>query len=168
MPTPQGPHLTRPRSSQAPGSARRGLHLVLSVLALAAASNVYACENPQVLQRLAAAGVERRVACFSGNPAAAGMVLLGRTVVRYHGDFGWAGIAIARRIFERGRVPGGSAATTTSRRLQRLPVDSRLGLSGRVEATPWDEKLGAAMTATDVAVHEEAIVNLLLADLGSG
>jgi hypothetical protein len=41
-------------------------------------------------------------------------------------------------------------------------------MSGRVEATPWDEKLCAAMTATDVAVHEEAIVNLLLADLGSG
>ena len=39
VPTPQGPHLTSPRSSQAPGSARRGLHLVLSVLTLPAASN---------------------------------------------------------------------------------------------------------------------------------
>ena len=31
VPTPQTPHLTRPLSSQAPGSARRGLHLVLSM-----------------------------------------------------------------------------------------------------------------------------------------
>jgi hypothetical protein len=40
VPTPQGPHLTRPRSSQAPGSARRGVHLLLSVLTLPAVSNV--------------------------------------------------------------------------------------------------------------------------------
>ena len=37
--------------------------------------------------------------------------------------------------------------------------------SGRAEGTPWDECLCAAMTAADVAVHEEAIVDLLLADL---
>ena len=35
-----GPALTSPRSSQAPGSARRGLHLALSVLVLQAAWNV--------------------------------------------------------------------------------------------------------------------------------
>ena len=40
-----------------------------------------------------------------------------------------------------------------------------LGLSGRAEATPWDEGLGQAMAAADVAVHEEAIIDLLLADL---
>jgi hypothetical protein len=33
------------------------------------------------------------------------------------------------------------------------------------KATPWDERSYAAMTAADVTVHEEAIVNLLLADL---
>jgi hypothetical protein len=33
---------------------------------------VHACENPQVLQRLAAAGVDRPLACTSGNPSAAG------------------------------------------------------------------------------------------------
>lgn len=42
---------------------------------------IHACENPQVLQRLAAAGGERPVARMSGNPAAAGTALLGRTVV---------------------------------------------------------------------------------------
>jgi uncharacterized protein (TIGR02679 family) len=126
---------------------------------------VHACENPQVLQRLAAAGVERPVACLSGNPAAAGMALLGRTVVRYHGDFDWPGIAIARRVFDRGARPWRFGREDYADAVDRLPADSRLGLSGRIEATPWDEGLSAAMAAADVAVHEEALVSLLLADL---
>ena len=40
---------------------------------------IHVCENPQVLQRLAAAAVDRPVACTSGNPAAAGMLLLARS-----------------------------------------------------------------------------------------
>jgi hypothetical protein len=48
--------------------------------------------------------------------------------------------------------------------VERLSADNRLGLSGRAEPTPWDEGLSAAMTAADVAVHEEAIVDVLLAD----
>ncbi len=126
---------------------------------------IHVCENPQVLQRLAAAKVERPVACLSGNPAAAGMALLKRTAVRYHGDFDWPGIAIARRIFERGARPWLFGRDDYVDAVDRLPAGSRLGLSGRAEATPWDEGLCAAMTAADVAVHEEAVVDLLLADL---
>ena len=126
---------------------------------------IHACENPQVLQYLAAAHVERPVACMSGNPAAAGIVLLKRTVVRYHGDFDWPGIAIARRIFERGARPWRFGRDDYVGAVDRLPAGNRLGLSGRAEATPWDEGLRTAMTAADVAVHEEAIVDLLLADL---
>lgn len=126
---------------------------------------IHACENPQVLQRLAVAGVKRPVACMSGNPAAAGMALLERTVVRYHGDFDWPGTAIARRIFDRGARPWRFGRGDYVDAVDRLPAENRLGLSGRVEATPWDVELCAAMTAADVAVHEEAIVDLLLADL---
>ncbi|HEY0716209.1 MAG TPA: TIGR02679 family protein [Streptosporangiaceae bacterium] len=126
---------------------------------------VHACENPQVLQRFAAAGVDRPVACFSGNPAAAGMVLLGRMSVRYHGDFDWPGIAIARRVFERGALPWRFGRDDYAAAVERLPAAGRLGLSGRAERTPWDEALGQAMAAADVVVHEEAIVELLLADL---
>jgi uncharacterized protein (TIGR02679 family) len=126
---------------------------------------VYACENPQVLQRFAAAGVERPVACFSGNPSAAGMMLLGRTDVRYHGDFDWPGIAIARRVFERGALPWRLGRDDYAEAVERLPAASRLGLSGRAEQTPWDEELGRAMAAADVVVHEEAIVEVLLGDL---
>jgi uncharacterized protein (TIGR02679 family) len=126
---------------------------------------IHACENPQVLQRLAAAGVEHPVACMSGNPAAAGMTLLARTVVLYHGDFDWPGIAIARRIFDRGARPWRFGRTDYVDAVDRLPADNRLGLTGRTQATPWDEGLCAAMTAADVAVHEELTVEVLLSDL---
>ena len=129
---------------------------------------IHACENPQVLQRLAAAGVERPVACFSGNPAAAGMALLARAGVRYHGDFDWPGIAIARRIFERGARPWVFGRDDYVAAVDRLPTESRLALSGRIEATPWDEELCAAMRKAGVAVHEEAIVDVLRADLADG
>jgi len=126
---------------------------------------IHACENPQVLQRLAAAKVERPVACMSGNPAAAGMALLTRAVVRYHGDFDWPGIAIARRIIERGARPWRFGRDDYVDAVDRLPAETRLSLSGRAEATPWDGGLHTAMTAADVAVHEETIVDFLLADL---
>ena len=126
---------------------------------------IHACENPQVLQRLAAAEVDRPIACFSGNPASAGMILLTRTAVHYHGDFDWPGIGIARRIFERGARPWRFNRDDYLEGIERLPAENRLGLSGRAEMTPWDERLSAAMMAADVAVHEEAIVDILLADL---
>jgi uncharacterized protein (TIGR02679 family) len=126
---------------------------------------VHVCENPQVLQRLAAAGVGLPLACTSGNPAAAGMLLLDRTVVRYHGDFDWPGIAIARRIVDRGAQPWRLGRADYCDAVERLPAGRRLALTGRAETTPWDPELGPAMTASNVAVHEEAIVDLLLADL---
>jgi uncharacterized protein (TIGR02679 family) len=126
---------------------------------------VHACENPQVLQRLAAAEVDRPVACFSGNPAAAGGILLARTVVHYHGDFDWPGVSIARRIFERGARPWLFGRDDYLGAVDRLPAENQLSLTGRAEPTPWDAGLSAAMAAVDVAVHEEAIVGTLLADL---
>jgi uncharacterized protein (TIGR02679 family) len=126
---------------------------------------VHACENPQVLQRLAAAGVDRPLACTSGNPSAAGSQLLGRTVVRYHGDFDWPGIAIARRIIGQGAQPWRLGCADYREAVERLPDGRRLTLTGRPETTPWDSGLSPAMMADNVAVHEEAIVDLLLADL---
>jgi Protein of unknown function C-terminus (DUF2399) len=49
--------------------------------------------------------------------------------------------------------------------VDRLPADGRLALIGRAEPTPWDEELSPLMTAANVAVHEEAIASLLLADV---
>jgi uncharacterized protein (TIGR02679 family) len=126
---------------------------------------VHVCENPQVLQRLAAAGVGQPLACTSGNPAAAGMLLLSRATVRYHGDFDWPGIAIARRIIERDAAPWRFGRADYDEAVDHLRADRRLALTGRVEPTPWDRELSPAMAAANIAVHEEAIVDLLLADL---
>ncbi|HZC70232.1 MAG TPA: TIGR02679 family protein [Jatrophihabitans sp.] len=126
---------------------------------------VHACENPQVLQQLAAAGVDRPIVCTSGNPSAAGTLLLDRVSVRYHGDFDWPGIAIARRLVRRGATPWRLASSDYLAAIERLPVTNRLPLTGRAEATPWDDELKKAMTASDVAVHEEAVIDILLADL---
>jgi uncharacterized protein (TIGR02679 family) len=93
------------------------------------------------------------------------MLLLARTAVRYHGDFDWPGIAIARRIFERNAQPWRFGHVDYAEAVEHLRADRRLALTGRVEATPWDRELSPAMAAANVAVHEEAIVDLLLADL---
>ncbi len=85
--------------------------------------------------------------------------------VRYHGDFDWPGIAIARRIIERGAAPWRLGYDDYLDAVERLPADNRLALTGRAEASPWDEQLQSVMIATDVAVHEEAIIDRLLADL---
>jgi uncharacterized protein (TIGR02679 family) len=126
---------------------------------------VHACENPQVLQRFAAAGVDRPLACTSGNPAVAGLLVLNEVTVRYHGDFDWPGIAIARRILERGAQPWRLGHHDYHEAVEHLPAERRLMLTGRTETTPWDPELASAMAEANVAVHEEAIVDLLLADL---
>jgi uncharacterized protein (TIGR02679 family) len=93
------------------------------------------------------------------------MLLLARTTVRYHGDFDWPGIAIARRIIERDAEPWRFRRADYAEAVDHLHADRRLALTGRLEATPWDEELSPAMAAINVAVHEEAIVDLLLAGL---
>jgi uncharacterized protein (TIGR02679 family) len=85
--------------------------------------------------------------------------------VRYHGDFDWPGIAIARRIIGQGAQPWRLGYADYDEAVKRLPAGRRLMLTGRAETTPWDSELSPAMTAANIAVHEEAIVDLLLADL---
>ena len=130
-----------------------------------AGTSVHACENPQVLQQVAAAGVDRPLVCVSGNPSTAGALFLDRVPVRYHGDFDWPGIAIARRIIARGAVPWRLSAADYLDAVDRLAATNKLPLTGRAEATPWDPRLQAVMGATDVAVHEEALLDVLIADL---
>ena len=93
------------------------------------------------------------------------MTLLASTVVLYRSDFDWPGIAIARRIFDRGARPRRFVRTAYVDAFDRLPADRRLGQSGRGQTAPWDEGLSAAMAAADVAVHEELTVDVLLSDL---
>ncbi|MFC3965808.1 TIGR02679 family protein [Nocardia jiangsuensis] len=124
---------------------------------------VAACENPQVLQRAAESGVSSPLVCFSGNPSAAGIALAERVRIRYHGDFDWPGIGIAARLHALGAEPWRMSA-----RDYLAAIDSgvhRLPLTGQQVPTPWDPELAPTMRRTGLVVHEESLLEVLLADL---
>ncbi len=127
---------------------------------------VHGCENPQVLQALADVGVDRPLACLSGNPSAAGLALGSRVSLRYHGDFDWPGVAIARRLFATGAKPWCMGATDYLTAVEAQHPAAQQALAGRPEPTPWDEQLSPAMVRHGTAVHEESVIHALLADLG--
>jgi len=130
---------------------------------------VHVCENPQVVQAAADRAESGPLVCLQGNPSAAGVLLVERLVsdgapVRYHGDFDWPGLAIAGRVLARGATPWrlGAEDYVTS-----LPVGVGVPLSGAEVRTPWDPALHTAMREHGRAVHEESVMDLLLADLST-
>jgi uncharacterized protein (TIGR02679 family) len=126
---------------------------------------VHAVENPQVLQAATVAGVPRALVCFSGNPSVAGWGVarsLGEQL-RYHGDFDWPGVAIAGRLFAIGAQPWRFSARDYLTAI--AATGASLPLSDRAVDTPWDPTLADEMRQAGLAVHEEALTALLLADL---
>ncbi len=130
---------------------------------------VQVCENPQVVQAAAELGTTAPLLCLQGNPSTVGALLVERllvegAVVRYHGDFDWPGLAIASRVLARGAVPWRLSAADY---LAALPGPGiGVPLTGSEVATPWDPDLQCALAADGRAVHEEAVLDALLADLG--
>lgn len=128
------------------------------------------CENPQVLQAVAHARATSPLICLSGNPAVAGTRLLQALIdvghsVRYHGDFDWAGVAIAGRIIAMGATPWRMLAIDYQNALATLDAEHALALIGKPVPTPWDPALASAMAVHGLAVHEESIVDELVSDL---
>ena len=133
---------------------------------------VFVCENPNIVA-IAADTLGANCAplvCTDGMPAAAQQTLLSQLAaagarLHYHGDFDWPGIAIANVVVQQfGALPwrfgtqdyraAVSAAAESSR---------RLAPSGRDAC--WDGELKDVMFALKTPVDEEAVVDLLLADL---
>jgi uncharacterized protein (TIGR02679 family) len=84
--------------------------------------------------------------------------------LRYHGDFDWPGITIANRlVMEVGVVPWRMGADQYLAALH----GPRLPLLGTPIEPVWDPELGAAMRHHGVAVHEEAVLEDLLAALAT-
>lgn len=122
---------------------------------------VLVVENPSVLEAFALRhGGRFAVVCTAGWPAGVALDLLDRlgTPLSYHGDLDWRGVEICAWLVERCGVrpwrmsvadyhaaPGGGA------------------LTGRATSTPWEPSLAEAMQARGVAVHEEQVVEVLLA-----
>jgi uncharacterized protein (TIGR02679 family) len=135
----------------------------------AAGQQVHACANPQVLQAAARAGCRGPLACFSGNPASAGWLLLQGLLeagadVRYHGDFDWQGMAIAGRVMAAGAAPWRLSAADYDDAIATLQAESRLALTGSPVATPWDIALAARMREVGLALHEASLLPALLGD----
>ena len=130
-------------------------------------SVVFACENPQILSAAARAAVGAPLVCLSGQGSAAGWQVLrslirGGVTVRYHGDFDWPGILIAGRVLAAGGVPWRMGADDYAAAAAASLYEP---LEGARRPTPWDEQLFRVMEQTNAAVHEEAVVELLLGDL---
>ena len=110
-------------------------------------------------------GTAARVAavCTSGQPALVVLDVLHALAgarLRYHGDFDWPGIAIANRLVaEVGVVPWRMGADQYLAALH----GPRVPLLGTPVEPVWDRELGAAMRHHGVAVHEEAVLDDLLA-----
>lgn len=130
---------------------------------------VFVCENPTVVDaaanKLGSSG--RPLVCVDGQPKTAARLLLDSLTragvrVRYHGDFDWGGIRIANTIFRR--------HAATSWRFNASDYADAGKLEHRLKGAPvsagWDADLANLMIEVDRCVHEESILNELLADLG--
>lgn len=131
---------------------------------------VHVCENPQVVQAAVRAGTTRPILCTSGNPATVATLALDKLVsdgvdVVYHGDFDTVGVRIAGRLFNRGLRPWRFSDQDYLDALSSTDVSSTLALTGEPPETPWSPGLSSAMRSHGQAVHEEAIMELLLHDL---
>lgn len=132
---------------------------------------VWACENPSVLA--AAARLAVPVVCVEGQLSVAGERLIASLTnhgarVRYHGDFGCGGITIANAVIGRlGAEPWRMHAQDHAEALALVRRDEveLLELKGAVPAATWDPDLAPAITEAGVEVEEEALLDLLLADL---
>jgi len=136
--------------------------------------DVFVCENPSVVSVAADALAERSapLVCTNGQPSTAVAVLLDLLVaagarLRYHGDFDWGGMQIATLVLHRWpATPWRFTATEYGDAIRAGLGGAHLD-PGRATASPWDPQLAAAMTRSGVAVEEEAVVDVLVDDLGS-
>lgn len=147
-------------------------------------SVVHVCENPTIVEVVAERWARSRtvagapatagtagpvLVCTSGQPSTAVVELLGRLAgggaeCRYHGDFDWAGLRIARSLSGHvGWVPWRYSAADYRAAVQRGSPSRPL--VGSPAESPWDPRLAVAMTDGGLAVEEEAVADLLAADV---
>lgn len=129
------------------------------------------CENPTVVaaaaDRLGTASPP--LVCTEGHPSGAVQTLLGRLVdagafLRFHTDFDRGGLRIGNLLADRfGARPW---------RMGRADYEAAAGARGVPLTSPpekamWDAELATCLSARGVAVHEEQLLEGLLADLAT-
>ena len=101
-------------------------------------------------------------------PAAAQQTLLRQLIERganlaYHGDFDWAGIRIGNFVMrELQASPWRFSAQDYD--VASAGTAGTLPGSGRVDAS-WDSRLSEAMCTRRKSIHEEAVWEIMIADL---
>ncbi len=130
---------------------------------------LFVCENPAIV---ALAAERLGPACppllaSEGWPTLAVLDLLERTRVAgativVQADFDWAGLAIAGTLLAH---PGARPWRLTAAELAARSGLAGPELIGAAVATPWDQPLAQALAARGRALHEEALAEVLLADL---
>jgi uncharacterized protein (TIGR02679 family) len=154
-----------------------GLPTHLSVLALraspltvAAGTTVLVVENPRLVEAAAERRLVASVLCTNGNPTTApslAITQLGacRARMRYHGDFDAAGLVLASRAQNAGCEPFRMSATDYHDALAQasaagveLPRDP-----APAPPTPWDPALANAFDEHRAIVHEERVMDDVLA-----
>jgi uncharacterized protein (TIGR02679 family) len=149
------------------------------VSALPETTVLYVCENPTVVEVVAerwarsatptSYGDGPVLVCTSGQPSTAVVALLERLTglgadCRYHGDFDWAGLRIARSLSN--HIPWIPWRYTSAD--YRAAVQHKapsLSLAGRPAESPWDPTLTVVMAECGLAIEEEAVAGLLAEDL---
>ncbi len=137
---------------------------------LAADSDILVVENPRLVEAAAQRQIARPVVATNGNPSGAVLLLLTRLLeagarLRYHGDFDTAGLAICGRLQRLGLVPWRMDTTDYLAAVDTAMVDGIALPEDRraVPETPWDPHLQKAFAAQHLVVHEERLLDSLLA-----
>lgn len=139
-----------------------------------AGRTVSVCENPNVVA-IAADRLGARCAPLvstDGMPAAAQRTLLTQLAeagarFRYHGDFDWPGLRIANHVMrEHGATPWRFGVEDYLTTIDHAP-DVTPSVDGEAVVASWDSLLAAALAHHRIAIPEEAVMDLLLQDLGS-
>lgn len=155
-----------------------GLPLHLSTAALRAAPFKVApgtvalvVENPRLVEAAAQRRLPAAVLTTNGNPATAPSLAIAQlaaagAVLRYHGDFDAAGLAMTARAAVGGATPWRmdradylAATDAAARDGVTLPCDP-----APAPATPWDPGLAGEFDRYRAVVHEERVMDALLTE----
>jgi uncharacterized protein (TIGR02679 family) len=147
--------------------------LATGPLVPASAIDVYVSENPRVLEAALASQTTATLVCTQGNPTTTALDLLTGLAdagchLHYRSDFDWPGIAIANRVMAATDArPWCFDRATYRAAVDRHGIRDLVPLTGRPVKPAWDPPLGEAMTATGVAIHEELLLEEVVATLPS-
>lgn len=132
---------------------------------------IFICENPTVIAAAAGALCKRcpPMMCVDGRATSPSLMLLSflerdGALLRYQGDADWPGLAIQADLRRHVRL---NAWRLTASDLGQFHNRPGIPLDGDAVATPWEPGLAPALADRGAALHEETILDVLLADLAT-